>query len=142
VDSMHENHLYSMKTTHAALEFGRSQRAFCDNTRKAAAASAPEGPLRAPEGPLAAAVAPEAPRAPPAPEVPTAVLVARAAPEVPTAVLVARAARAAPRAWCVQYVPELAEIDADVLRGLDASVLLSPRRWEWASDIEACFARA
>jgi hypothetical protein len=132
VDSMHENHLYYLKSTHAALEFGRSQRAGVDSTRKAAVAAVPAAAV------LVATAVPEAPRA--APPVPAAVLVPRAAP------MTMPQHRHLLRARCAQYastyVPQLAEIDTDVLRGLDASVLLSPRRWEWASDIEACFARA
>lgn len=146
VDSMHENHVYYLKSTHAALEFGRSQRACGESARKADEAASAEA-VAVPE----AAAVPEAQRA--APPVPAAVLVPRAAPPVPAAVLVPLAApmtipqhRHLMRARCAQYVstyvPQLVEIDADVLRGLDASVLLSPRRWEWASDIEACFARA
>jgi hypothetical protein len=49
-------------------------------------------------------------------------------------VLLARARR-------LHYTPALAEIDVDMLRGLDAAVLLPPRRWEWGAELEA-FARA
>ena len=145
VDNMHENHLYYLKSTHAALEFGRSQRAGGDGTRKAeAAVSAAEAAV--PAAPAAApAAAPEAPRA--APPVPAAVLAPCAAPcaapmtmQQHRNLLRARYVSAHASTYASTYVPQLAEIDADVLRGLDASVLLSPRRWEWASDIEACFA--